>query len=120
MEVRKPESPFGKLQKRSLQFSLKSMLMIMMVVAVASTVIVAALRTPDISSEIAMWSGSWNTSTSSSRYTHLIFLLLCYCSTMMLALIVQVSNQVVRWYSKRLAKRAAAEGPEDPFGDKAE
>jgi hypothetical protein len=92
------------------------MLMITLVFAVASSVLMAAFRTPKVSEEFAMMLGKQAPSTSSGdRFTHLLFLLLCYCSTMMLALAVQIVNRLTRWYANYQPSRQQQSETTDPF-----
>lgn len=117
MEQRKPTSPFAQVRRKLPQFSVRTMLLITVVFAIACTVLVAALRTAPIANEIAMLTGRPAPNATGGHFTHLVFLLLCYCSTMLLALVVQVAKGVSAYFAR--ANRRANERTEtvDPFAE---
>ncbi len=114
MDTKKPTSPFAKVQPRLPQFSLRTILLLTLLAAVASTMLVAALRSPFVANEIALMTGKPLLFQAEAIGRNCFFLLLCYSSTMLLALIVRVAASVNEWL--RLRRQAVQQDQDlDPF-----
>ncbi len=117
MEQRRPSSPFAQVRRKLPQFSVRTILLITVVFAIACTVLVAALRTAPIANEIAMLTGRPAPNATGGHFTHLVFLLLCYCSTMLLALVVQVAKGISVYIARSNIRHKEQSETVDPFAE---
>ena len=109
-------SPFAPPQTYQIRFSLQFLLLMMVVAAFLATIAIIAMRTPEVADEIAAITGrevSVSAGGESSRFTHLLFLIMCYASTLMAALVVQVTSKLVQWIADR--RGSVDDRPTDPF-----
>ena len=112
----KPEirSPFAKPVQTRYQFSLHSMLLLIAVAAITLATFGWFIQTPGVAREIAAWTGqTMPTLGGDGRLQQLKFSLICYCSPLMLALVVQVFSRANRWWFNREDRRQLDDV--DPF-----
>jgi hypothetical protein len=109
-------SPFRKLQPaRRFQFGMGTLLISMVLFAVASLSLQFVARLPLVTNEIHAWMGSVPSKNmdGSDRFTQLLFLLFCYSTPLLTAAVLYWLSVGVDTWTKRGSLSAAK--PEDEF-----
>lgn len=106
-------SPFADDQtgKTQYQFSLGTLLMVMVVFSVASTLLLWAAQLPRINEELHAWLGTVPSvnDDGTSRDVQLGMLLFCYSSPLVMAGFLNGIVLVVRWFERRNATKVNEE-----------
>jgi uncharacterized iron-regulated membrane protein len=91
-------SPFASKKTAGFQFSMSSLLILMIVSSVMSASLLWASRLPMVTNEVHLWLGTTPAANQdgTDRGTQLIFLLFCYSAPLLLAALIHSSLLLIR------------------------
>jgi hypothetical protein len=109
-----PATPFAKRQSSGFQFSMGSLLVIMLLVSVMSASLLWASRLPMVTDEIHILLGTTPATNNdgTDRGAQLIFLLFCYSAPLLMAALLHSSLSLARMFQTRFGSSSE---PEEDF-----